>query len=89
MAREVRIFCPRCRWEPQPGDRWLCSPCGCVWNTFETGGVCPDCGKAWHETKCLRCGSWSPHSDWYHQFGEDPIHEKIEQDQEDAVPLDS
>ncbi|MEO0446476.1 MAG: hypothetical protein AAF191_10425 [Verrucomicrobiota bacterium] len=52
--------------------------CGAVWNTFDTGGVCPRCGKAWEDTQCLRCFRWSPHSDWYHQFGEDPAEKEEE-----------
>jgi hypothetical protein len=59
-----RIRCPRCGWEPRPGDRWGCL-CGHVWNTFETEGVCPGCGRAWEETQCHRCHAWSLHRDWY------------------------
>ena len=59
-----RIRCPRCGWEPGRGDRWMCS-CLHLWNTFETGGVCPACGRQWQETQCPRCHAWSPHSDWY------------------------
>ena len=61
---ERRIRCPMCGWTPDPGDRWMCS-CGCSWNTFETRGRCPDCGRRWHQTQCLLCGEWSPHEDWY------------------------
>jgi len=65
--RRRRIRCPLCAWEPRPEDRWGCV-CFCVWNTFDTGGVCPACGRHWTETQCLRCGEWSPHEAWY----EDP-----------------
>ncbi len=41
--------------------------CGCLWNTFETCGVCPKCGKNWEDTACPRCHRWSPHVDWYHE----------------------
>jgi len=34
------------------------------WNTFETRGACPACGRAWRETQC-RCLAWSPHDEWY------------------------
>jgi hypothetical protein len=61
-----RIRCPKCAWEPSRADRWCCfEGCGHVWNTFETRGVCPGCGKQWTETVCLRCNQWSPHDDWY------------------------
>lgn len=50
-------------------SRWVCEqPCPCCWNTFDTGGVCPDCGTAWKETQCLLCCVFSPHADWYHEF---------------------
>jgi hypothetical protein len=59
-----RIRCPRCGWEPGRTDVWVCS-CLHAWNTFETEGICPACGRRWSETQCRRCGEWSPHRDWY------------------------
>lgn len=59
-----RIRCPLCGWTPGPDDRWSCA-CGHVWNTFDTGGVCPGCLHQWTSTQCLACLRWSPHSDWY------------------------
>ena len=58
------IRCPKCGWRPGPHDRWACK-CGHIWNTFDTGGVCPACLYQWTVTACLRCGEWSPHSEWY------------------------
>jgi hypothetical protein len=58
------VRCPKCGWCPGPRDVWQCS-CGCVWNTFQTRGVCPECGHAWQDTQCLRCMGWSRHEDWY------------------------
>ena len=61
-----RIRCPKCRWRPRREDRWACEPdCAHVWNTFDTGGVCPKCGLAWEWTMCLACQRWSRHSEWY------------------------
>ena len=61
-----RIRCPRCGWIPRRHDRWSCQPiCGTFWNTFETGGKCPGCGKQWEHTACLACHGWSRHADWY------------------------
>jgi len=61
-----RIRCPKCEWEPSRDDRWYCDEdCGHGWNTFETRGRCPKCGRQWTETICLRCHVWSPHDDWY------------------------
>ncbi|MBU6300134.1 MAG: hypothetical protein KGS60_01160 [Verrucomicrobia bacterium] len=80
MDRRVEIFCPKCRWEPQQEDRWVCRPgCGHEWNTFDTWGVCPDCGKKFDWTDCLSCGARSPHAEWYHHFGRDPVREKVRQ----------
>lgn len=66
-TREVRIFCPKCNWKPRQQDRWSCT-CGCIWNTFDTGGMCPDCGKAHQSTQCLSCARFSPHAEWYHDY---------------------
>ena len=60
----VKIECPKCTWEPTPDSRWQCS-CGHIWNTFDTAGRCPSCGKQWKDTCCLSCHEWSPHIDWY------------------------
>jgi len=61
-----RIRCPKCNWSPRAHDRWMCK-CGHIWNTFDTGGVCPACLYQWTMTACLACHLWSPHSDWYTQ----------------------
>ncbi len=64
----VKIYCPKCGWAPGAGARWSCAPggCGYVWNTFDTGGRCPGCGRQWRVTQCLSCHQFSPHEDWYH-----------------------
>ena len=62
--KEPRIRCPKCNWSPRAEDRWSCK-CGHLWNTFDTGGVCPACLYQWEITMCPRCGKWSAHSDWY------------------------
>jgi hypothetical protein len=59
-----RIRCPLCGWTPGPKDVWACK-CGFIWNTFDTGGVCPACLYQWTSTCCLACARWSAHSDWY------------------------
>ncbi|HNV71731.1 MAG TPA: hypothetical protein PKO06_18645, partial [Candidatus Ozemobacteraceae bacterium] len=68
-----RIRCPKCGWQPQAEDRWLCchrigpydACCGHVWNTFDTRGKCPNCHYQWTVTACLSCHQWSAHEDWY------------------------
>ena len=60
------VRCPACKWRPARTDTWACNPgCTYVWNTFETRGECPSCGKRWVTTQCTRCGTWSSHDDWY------------------------
>lgn len=59
-----RIRCPLCDWSPTSKDLWMCA-CGHVWNTFDTGGVCPECLHQWASTQCLKCKGWSAHSNWY------------------------
>ncbi|WP_412068967.1 hypothetical protein [Rubrivirga sp. IMCC43871] len=63
----MRIACPSCAWEPTADARWSCM-CGHAWNTFETGGQCPACGRVWRETQCLACAQWAKHHDWYHDL---------------------
>jgi hypothetical protein len=60
------IRCPKCGWQPRADDRWACN-CGHMWNTFDTGGVCPSCVYRWKITQCLECLVVSAHSDWYAQ----------------------
>ena len=60
----ARIRCPKCDWKPSVESRWGCK-CRHVWNTFLTGGLCPECGYQWTVTSCLGCGEMSPHADWY------------------------
>jgi len=68
---KIDIKCPKCSWKPGSVDKWACS-CGFIWNTFETGGKCPQCSKQWEYTQCLGppfasgCRAWSKHIDWYH-----------------------
>jgi hypothetical protein len=64
IMEDVHISCPKCNWEPDGGAYWQCT-CYYVWNTFETGGRCPACGKVWKDTQCISCDRWSPHLDWY------------------------
>lgn len=61
---EQKIACPRCAWEPRAYHTWICS-CFHTWNTFDTGGRCPNCRKQWEHTHCPSCQEWSPHLDWY------------------------
>jgi hypothetical protein len=61
-----KIYCPLCAWKPLASSRWSCF-CQHVWNTFNTRGLCPACGKQWEDTVCLECHRWSRHEEWYHE----------------------
>ncbi|MGH9320706.1 MAG: hypothetical protein ACRD21_10115 [Vicinamibacteria bacterium] len=61
-----RIRCPKCGWEPRRDSLWSCS-CFHAWNTFDTRGLCPECGRKWVETQCPRCHEWSRHEEWYEE----------------------
>ena len=64
--RFKKIRCPKCLWQPSKEDRWMCgADCLHVWNTFDTAGRCPKCGRQWEWTACLACHQWSRHVDWY------------------------
>jgi hypothetical protein len=65
-SADARQRCPSCRWVPLESDRWACS-CGQTWNTFDTGGRCPNCDKQWETTACLSCKATAAHQDWYVQ----------------------
>lgn len=75
---DAKIRCPKCQWQPAAHSRWGCT-CGHTWNTFDTGGQCPSCGKQWENTQCLSlpCNQWSLHVDWYEELN-DAIVELIE-----------
>jgi hypothetical protein len=78
----MEIRCPKCSWEPDGFPHWQCD-CGYVWNTFDTAGHCPCCGRIWKYTMCPGpgfpggCGLWSLHIDWYHNLDE-AIRKEIE-----------
>jgi hypothetical protein len=63
-AQGAVFRCPKCRYVPGAGARWVCI-CGHYWNTFSTGGICPTCQRAWKETACPSCRGWSEHGRWY------------------------
>ena len=70
LDSSLQIYCPACRWEPTSSSQWACR-CGCLWNTFDTAGVCPQCHYRWHHTQCLACEVISLHIDWYHGLSEE------------------
>jgi hypothetical protein len=70
------VRCPLCGWRPTPACTWSClwtpgtpeprfASCGAHFNTFATGGRCPECVHQWRWTSCLHCEQWSRHDEWY------------------------
>jgi hypothetical protein len=62
--RQEGFACPACHVAPPKGAFWLCSKCRKAFNTFETQGVCPNCGAQFAATSCPECGSLRPISEW-------------------------
>jgi hypothetical protein len=80
------IACPKCDWRPTASDRWRCQ-CKHMWNTFETHGVCPKCGKVWKETQCRVCQAWSDHEEWYHDDDDITVEEYLANPERLAQPV--
>ena len=74
--REVKIYCPKCSWEPRNSSRWYCTDCSHCWNTFETAATCPECGYTHEKTQCLSCHRSSDHGAWYHDFTHTVVEEE-------------
>ena len=43
IPRRQGFACPSCRTAPPLGPIWRCNKCDTKFDTFETGGVCPQC----------------------------------------------
>lgn len=63
--QKVYIRCPKCYWEPDDNQIWVCDVCKTRWNTFHTNAQCPSCGKVYDETQCRSCKVMSANKDWY------------------------
>lgn len=54
----------------------MCDVCKTKWNTFDTHGQCPGCGKTFIDTQCPRskggCGEMSLNADWYEYTTKEP-----------------
>ena len=84
----MTIRCRVCLWKPNAWSRWQCVPsCGHAWNTFDTHGRCPACGKHWLHTCCLSCHQWSLHEAWYVEDLTE--HDEARTSRDDAVSVES
>src|ERR1022692_3040947 len=64
LPRREGFVCPACTAAPPLGDFWKCARCGQAFDTFQTGGVCPQCGDLFTVTRCLDCGAGHTLSEW-------------------------
>jgi Zn-dependent protease len=64
LRRRETFSCPVCKMSPPMGDYWRCSQCGQLFDTFQTGAVCPRCGSRFDQTRCLDCGNVRPMHEW-------------------------
>lgn len=64
LPRHEGFACPACRVAPPVAPLWLCGNCRITFDTFETGGACPQCGDRFPTTVCSDCGVRSPWAEW-------------------------
>jgi Zn-dependent protease len=64
IPRRQGFACPSCRSAPPVGPIWRCNKCQAQFDTFETGGVCPQCSARFERTTCLDCHQQAPLMEW-------------------------
>jgi Zn-dependent protease len=64
LPRRFGFACPSCRSAPPLGDFWQCSHCQQRFDTFATGGTCPQCNARFDTTTCLYCAERRPMTQW-------------------------
>jgi Zn-dependent protease len=64
LPRRQGFACPSCRTAPPIGAYWQCGNCHQPFDTFQTGGVCPNCEARYATTMCLDCQEQRPMSQW-------------------------
>lgn len=64
IPRRPGFACPSCRSAPPIGPIWRCNKCDTQFDTFETGGVCPQCSARFERTTCLDCHQQAPLTEW-------------------------
>jgi Zn-dependent protease len=62
--RHEGFACPVCQVAPPQGDYWGCGKCQKPFDTFATGGLCPNCNTQYNVTSCPECGSLRPMNEW-------------------------
>jgi len=64
LPRRQGFACPSCRTAPPIGAYWQCGNCHQPFDTFQTGGVCPNCEARYATAMCLDCQEQRPMSQW-------------------------
>jgi Zn-dependent protease len=64
LPRRKEFACPSCQTAPLIGMHWKCARCGQIFDTFQTGAVCPQCAAQYPVTGCGNCGKWYPINEW-------------------------
>jgi len=64
LPRHVGYACPACKTAPPIGEFWKCGNCGRSFDTFQTHGVCPQCGMQYPLTRCMECGEGRSMGEW-------------------------
>jgi Zn-dependent protease len=68
LPRHENFKCPSCRESPPAIPGWGCE-CGAHFDTFATGGACPQCGREFKVTMCPHCGRAFPFQQWLFEAG--------------------
>lgn len=64
IPRRQGFACPSCKTAPPVGPFWTCNKCSTRFDTFATGGVCPQCSARFEKTTCLDCRWQAPIAEW-------------------------
>jgi Zn-dependent protease len=64
LPRRQGFACPSCQTAPPLGPFWTCNHCNTRFDTFATGGICPQCSARFATTTCLDCRRPSPIAEW-------------------------
>jgi len=64
IPRRQGFACPSCKTAPPVGTFWKCNKCQTRFDTFASGGVCPQCSTRFANTTCLDCRRQAPIPEW-------------------------
>jgi len=68
LPRRQGFACPSCHTAPPVGSFWTCNRCRTRFDTFQTGGVCPQCAARFEKTTCLDCRRQASIAEWQPGF---------------------